>query len=140
MVTFWIIAALIFLPLGFLLYYKTNNRIKKSQELSRNPFHQDRNIDLGDLGTSYGFGTTIIGDGYVADMMFGLPIWIRDRVDYSKGPSVQMNYGWLKEEKSSIKVYKRIPWDWKSLLFIMSIYYGCALVGIGLLWLILQFG
>lgn len=123
---------------SYIFYYRTDKKIKNTKLLYSNPLTKTP-AKLGDLGTYYGFGTKIISNGYVADFMFGLPIWIVDRISYMRSPIISNNYGWLKEEKSTIYNAVKIPWDWKSLISAVSIYYICALVGFGILLLILIF-
>ena len=141
MVVFIIVVALIFMSIAFLINYKTDKKIKKTQELYGDRFKRTQTAaKLGELGTAFGFGTKIISNGYVADFMFGLPIWVFDRISYKHTPIIRNDYGWLKEEKSSIYNAVKIPWSWKSLLWAVSIYYICALVCLGILVLILTFG
>ena len=139
MITFIIIIIVVIVSLGLLIYYRTDKKIKETQRLYSNPREKKRS-KLGNLGSYYGFGTRIIGNGYVADVLFGLPVWIVDRVSYVSSPSIENNYGWLRETKTGIYDPIHIPWDWKSLLKIVSIYYGCAIFGIGIVCLCIYFG
>ena len=139
MVLFFIVVVILFVGLVFLIYFKTNKKIKETQRLysdSRNP----QRVKLGDLSSYYGFGTKIIGDGYVAHVLFGLPIIVFDRITYRSSPTIEFNYGWQKETETTIYDAIRIPWDWNSLIKILSIYYGCAIVALTILCLCISFG